>query len=182
MSESGSNGQQSAESLSEELYFYCASESSLSEDGLREIIERHGLPPTRDSNNPHVSNHDFFLEACSNERVTEGIIQCLLEYFPAAASIINDNGLITLHVVCNNKNVTRSMVQLLIDAAPNSVRSVDEDGWMPLHHFCSCNKVDGAIEILNLLVEKYPEALRHVDNNFGFLPIHIASGASIAGC
>eukprot|EP00985_Skeletonema_marinoi_P018097 scaffold10048_cov66-Skeletonema_marinoi.AAC.5 len=172
MSESGSNSQQSAESLSEELYFYCASES-LSEDGLREIIERH---------NPHVNNHDFFLEACSNERVTEGIIQCLLEYFPAAASTINVNGPVPLHLVCNNKNVTRSMVQLLIDAAPNSVRSVDEDGWMPLHHFCSCNKVDGAIEILNLLVEKYPEALRHVDNNFGFLPIHIASGASIAGC
>eukprot|EP00985_Skeletonema_marinoi_P010842 scaffold5084_cov109-Skeletonema_marinoi.AAC.5 len=53
-----------------ELAEFCASES-LSEEGLLEIferhklIERHGLPPTRDNNNPHVNNYDFFIAAKS---------------------------------------------------------------------------------------------------------------------
>ncbi|KAK1734171.1 hypothetical protein QTG54_015174 [Skeletonema marinoi] len=171
MSESDNNSHRSAESLlTSELFDFCSSDS-LSEDGLREIIERYGLNDDR-----HGSDYDFFLEVCANERVTEGIIQCLLEYFPAAASTINDNGLVPLHLVCNNKNVTLNIVQLLIDAAPDSVRKEIGDGWMPLH--CLCRNVDVdktiAIEILRLLIEKCPEAIRHAEND-GFLPIHMGA-------
>eukprot|EP00986_Skeletonema_menzelii_P019806 scaffold29173_cov154-Skeletonema_menzelii.AAC.2 len=48
---------------------------------------------------------------------------------------------------------------------------------MPLHYLC-CNKnVDEAasIQILKLLIEKHPGAVRHADNS-GRLPIHLASG------
>ena len=47
---------------------------------------------------------------------------------------------------------------------------------MPLHISCA-NKTmgeDDAFRILNLLIEKYPEAVRHADNR-GILPIHNAS-------
>eukprot|EP00985_Skeletonema_marinoi_P000356 scaffold126_cov142-Skeletonema_marinoi.AAC.12 len=172
MSESDNNSQRSAESLlTSELFDFCSSDS-LSEDGLREIIERYGLNDDR-----HGSDYDFFLEVCANERVTEGIIECLLEYFPGAARATDEKGQLPLHhVACLNKNVTRNIVQLLIDAAPDSVRKENVDGWMPLHCLCTNEGMDerAALEILRLLIEKCPEAIRHAEND-GFLPIHIAA-------
>eukprot|EP00984_Skeletonema_dohrnii_P031478 scaffold24019_cov159-Skeletonema_dohrnii-CCMP3373.AAC.3 len=109
--------------------------------------------------------------------MTEGIIRCLLEYFPDAARSTGSNGQLPLHCVCGNPNVTLKIIQLLIDAAPDSVRSEDNYGNMPLHNSCKLTKaLDGAaaIEILELLIERYPAALRHADNK-GYLPIHIAS-------
>eukprot|EP00984_Skeletonema_dohrnii_P019434 scaffold9286_cov79-Skeletonema_dohrnii-CCMP3373.AAC.2 len=48
---------------------------------------------------------------------------------------------------------------------------------MPLHHLCGNREVDetAALEILKLLIEKCPEAIRHADNDNAFLPVHIAS-------
>eukprot|EP00984_Skeletonema_dohrnii_P013412 scaffold5549_cov79-Skeletonema_dohrnii-CCMP3373.AAC.15 len=66
--------------------------------------------------------------ACCNEVVTEGIIRCLLEHFPAAISDADDNGHLPLHAACGlNKNVTIGIIQLLIDAAPDSVRHEDNN-------------------------------------------------------
>ena len=160
---------QSAKPLSKELRSFCKSEL-LSEEGLREIIDCYGII--------HVGDYKFFREACRNERVTEGIIQCLLRYFPDAASAANENGLIPLHLACYNKNVTLNIIRFLIDAAPASVRSVTNIGRMPLHCLCQNRKLDeaAAIQILKLIIEKYAEAVRHVDNN-GCLPIHIAAAA-----
>jgi len=133
---------------------------SLSEDGLRESIERHRLEPT---NNLNISNYDFFL------------IRCLLEYFPAAISATDNEGRSPLHLACSNENITLDIVQLLIDAAPDSVRTEDNDGRMPIHRLCWDNDVDeiAAMQILKLLLEKCPEAVRHADN-LGELPIHKA--------
>eukprot|EP00984_Skeletonema_dohrnii_P019433 scaffold9286_cov79-Skeletonema_dohrnii-CCMP3373.AAC.1 len=104
---SDKNSMQPAESmLSDELLRLCQSDS-LSEDGLREIIERRQ----------------------NNE---EGIIQCLIKYFPAAASATDEIGRSPLHLACGyNKNVTPGVVQLLIDATPDFVHS--EDGTQNHH-------------------------------------------------
>eukprot|EP00985_Skeletonema_marinoi_P011264 scaffold5334_cov74-Skeletonema_marinoi.AAC.2 len=173
------NIRQSAESLSKELFSCCAS-GSLSEEVLREFMTRHGLTP---NNNSTIRDNKFFLRACCNERVTEGIIHCLLEYFPAAASITSTIRNTSLHVACLNKNVTLGVVQLLINAAPDSVRSlsvsvrsVTNRGWMPLHCLCGNRRLDDeiSIEILKLLIQKCPEAVRH-EGNTGDLAIHLAS-------
>eukprot|EP00985_Skeletonema_marinoi_P001589 scaffold637_cov173-Skeletonema_marinoi.AAC.8 len=173
MSESGNNRRQSAE---DELYSHCQSES-LSEDGLREIIEQFGLS----SNNNYVGDTDyaFFFWACANNRFNEGIIQCLLEYFPAAASDTDENGWSPLHFACRNPNVTPNIMQLLIDAAPDSVRCVDKEYDTPLHHLCMNEELDEtpALGILKLLILKQPEAIRH-SNNEGCLPIHCAAGVA----
>ena len=89
------NSRQAAELLlSEELLELCCKSESLSEEGLREkIIEHHELK----TNNSHVSDYEFFGWACISERVNEGIIECLLEYFPAAASAISKTGWSPLH-------------------------------------------------------------------------------------
>ena len=162
-----SGGRQSARSLLErELTLLCQSEL-LSEEGLRGKINHHGLT----SNNTFIRKFGFFCAACGNERVTEGIIQCLLEYFPEAASATNENGWSPLHAACGNKNVTLNVIQLLIDVAPDSVRSVTNNGDTPLHVLCLSRKWDeaAAIEILKFLLQKHSEAVRHADNR-GSLP------------
>ena len=155
-----------------ELILFCRSES-ISEEGICEIIERHGLA----ANNNRIRKYKSFRSACNNERVTEGIMRCLLGYFPAAISDTDDDGRSPFHVACNNKNVTLNIIQLLIDAAPDSVRSVDDNGGMPLHWLCGNKTIDEAVavQICKLLIEKHPEAVRHADNE-GRLPIHFASG------
>ena len=172
MSESGNNGgRKSAISLADELFEYCQL-PLLSEDVLRRIIERHGS----NTNHHHIRNYNCFLAACDNERVTEGIIQCLLEYFPDPASVTDADGRSPLHFACINPNVTFDIIQLLINADPASVHSEDDKGEIPLHYLCDNGKVDEAtaLKILKLLIETYPEAVRHVPND-GYLPIHHAS-------
>jgi len=186
MSEIDNRRLQQSESLLIELFEFCQSES-ISEDGLREIIEqhdglreiieRHGLT-TQNLSSFHLGRFRFFHAACINERVTEGIIRCLLEYFPAAASAVVDDGWSPLHAACQNPNMAFSIIQLLIDAAPNTVRSVNHKGFMPLHCLCTNRKLDDkkSIDILKLLIQKHPGAVRHADIQ-GYLPIHyIACG------
>ena len=170
MSETG----HSAELLSDELLGFCQS-GALSEEGLREIIERHGLV----ANNILISDYKFFFQACRNEKVTEEMIQCLLEYFPGAATATGQRGRSPLHYACKNKNATLGIIQILIDAAPDSVRSLMRCGWMPLHILCRNRELneETAIQILKFLLEKQPDAVRHADNDGdpGVLPIHLAS-------
>eukprot|EP00985_Skeletonema_marinoi_P007546 scaffold3316_cov94-Skeletonema_marinoi.AAC.29 len=159
--------------LSNELLEFCKSDS-LSEEGLRQIIERHGCQP---NNHDYEGDYKFFREACRNDLLTEEIIRCLLEYFPAAARSTGGNGQLPLHCVCWKPNATLNIIKLLIDAAPDSVHSVNNFGSMPLHHICRNIDLDDAtaMQILKLLIEKCPAALRHA-NNKGLFPIHIASG------
>jgi len=73
--------------------------------------------------------------------------------------------------------VTLGIIQLLIDEAPASVRTVDRHyGHSPLHILCKNNNLDetAAMQILRLLIESYPEAVRR-RNNDGALPIHDAA-------
>ena len=160
------------ESLLDNLLECCESET-LSEDALREIIDRHEL--TSDDTPITLSDYEFFLDACDNERVTEGIIQCLLEYFPNAAGATDEEEWSPLHWACWNKNVTLGIIQLLVEAAPDSVSSVTSDGRTPLYNLCDKRKVDedNALKILKFLIEKCPEIVRHADDD-GNLPIHIA--------
>ena len=88
MSERGNNNSQSNDdTLLEELSQFCGSES-LSKDGLREIIEKHGCAP----NDPNINNYDFFHWACCNERLTKGILRYLLKYFPVAVRHADERG------------------------------------------------------------------------------------------
>ena len=172
ISDTMSEDDQSVDALEDELYEFCRSDS-LSEDGLREIIERCGAPK-----NPNITDYEFFHRACRNDRVTERILRLLLEYFPGAAGFIKKGGLTPLHYMCFNKNVTLGMVQLLIDAYPGALRQTDKNSQLPLHWLCGTNEEINqkvALEMLKLLLEKSPESVRHADED-GDLPIHLAAG------
>ena len=170
MSESNNNVRR----LTIELFDLCVSES-LSEAGLREIIDRHEL--TAKNDNRYVENYGFFIQACANERVTEGIIRFLLEYFPDAVAVADERGLSPFQYTINNRNMTLGIIQLLTEAAPNSfARSENNYGDTPLHIVCLGGIWDeaNAVQILMLFIEKCPEAVRHAANG-GDLPIHLAS-------
>ena len=173
MSEGDNRSEKSAAELEDKLEDYCHSDS-LSEEGLRKFFAQHGLT-TGDNQNRLSDRSRVFYEACNNERVTVGIIQCLLEYFPDTISDFDRWS--PLHTLCSYNNTTLSLIQLIVDEAPDSVRSVDYDGWTTLHYLCGNDQVDdtAAMQVLKLLIDKYPEAALHADNE-GDLPIHLASG------
>ena len=158
------------QTINNQLIEFCLSDS-LSEDGLREILERF-------NNNLNI-DHDLFLVVCRNKKVTEGIILCFLEYFPDAVRHTDGIGLLPLHMICNNKNATRGMVQLIIDACPDSIDRGDNDGWTPLHYLCSNKTLEdtAALDILGLLLERCPEAAQRAAG--GALPIHAACGIGL---
>src|SRR5210317_1878481 len=169
----GNSSSQSVGALLKELSQCCRSSGSLSKDGVREIIERHNCANNNDQN---IDYYQFFRRACRNERVTEGILRYLLEYFPYAARHASERGQLPLHFICHHKNVTLGLVQLLIDAFPDSLHHEDNNGLMPLHALCLNKNLEDEVglEILKLLVEKSPESVRHPTNRGG-LPIHIAA-------
>ena len=153
----------------------CCMSDDISEGSLHQIIRSYIFT----SPNNHlrdVGDYGFFHWACSNERVTYGIIRCLLKYYPVAASdVAGDSGRLPLHFACGNKNGSIGIIRLLIDA-PESVRHTDNSGDLPLHRLCHNNYLDetAALQILDLLLEKHPDSIRHTNNN-GHLPIHIAA-------
>ena len=173
MSERENSSRQSAGVLLEELCQFSGSKS-LSEDGLRGIIERHGVAP---KNNDNI-DYEFFRQSCDNERLTEGIIRCLLEYFPNAVRHADEEGQLPLHLkLYRNKNVTPGMMQLLVDAFPESVSHENNHGLMPLHLLCRSNKnrdEEIKVKVLKLLIERCPESVRHVTRN-GNLPLYLAA-------
>ena len=162
-----------------DLLEYCESDT-ISEEGIHEIIQSH-KESTPDDNH-EVSDYEFFHWACRNEKVTEGKIQRLLEYFPAAVNYPDSGCRLPLHSACENKHVSIGIIRQLIDAAPNSVRHTDNFGYMPLHCLCYNKGLNEttATEILKLLLEKYPESVRHARRDYlisndSHLPIHIAA-------
>ncbi len=156
---------------SQELFEFCQSDS-LSEAGLRTIIERHDTP-----NNSTIINYAFFHNVCRNERVTVEIIRCLLEYFPDAVRHADAAGLLPLYIIFYyNKNCTLEKTLLLIDAFPDSLRHEDNNGFTFLHLFCmnSCTNEEVAKKFIKMIVERFPEVLRHATSG-GELLIHCAA-------
>ena len=120
-----------------------------------------------------ITMHICLQEVMNSSIMHVSIRELQREYFdvlsniPGAASTTSPAWLwlggTPLHCMCYNKNATLGMVKLLIDAAPESVQRQDKIGQMPLHELC-CNKDlddEGAVDILKLLVMKYPEAIQH---------------------
>eukprot|EP00985_Skeletonema_marinoi_P009831 scaffold4617_cov165-Skeletonema_marinoi.AAC.1 len=159
--------------LTAQLCDYCRSDA-LSEDGLRDKINRLRVV---DFDLPHDTTEEELLlhEVCDNQRVTEGIIRCILGKITTAAMATDDVGRLPLHYVLWNKNVTLQMVQLLIDAAPESIMHQDNIGFMPIHQLCGNYDLEEeeALKILKFLIDKSPQSARHADKDFD-LPIHIA--------
>lgn len=68
-----------------------------------------------------------------------------------------------LAIACSNKKMSPEVVQLIMDLNLKMVEHEDiGDGCLPLHTLCRNSMLNeqSAIEIMKLLVTKYPESLR----------------------
>ena len=160
-------------SLSDELRLFCLSDS-ISLEGLHEILQRYGRILANDSR--HINDYTFFFYAFVHEYVDEAIIQCLIDVFPDAVSVIDEDGQTPLHLACLSDNVTPDIIRLVTIAHPSACQIADKYGDMPLHCFCvTRSKNDSeAIEILKILLTNSSSSTKHA-NNRGRLPIHYAS-------
>ncbi len=101
------------------------------------------------------------------------VVQFLLECNPDALS---STGQTPLHIACLLNDAKLRIFYHLIDRFPDFVRHENNNGCIPLHLLCVNNNLDyeDELDMLNWLLVKYPESVRHTVG--GLLPIHIAAG------
>ena len=143
---------------------------------IRLLLEAAPETVRSSSNSGWMPIHALFMNETMDEATVIQILKLLIEKCPEAVRHADDKGLLPLHHACDNKSATLNIIQILIDAAPASVSSLSTRSWMPLHCLCYNREVDerAAIQILKLLIEKCPEAVRYKMKK-GNLPIHLAS-------
>jgi len=160
-----------------DLRQYCRSEA-VSVDGLRSIFTgffRSDLDEQSDT----ITSFILLFDICGNQHVTYGMVQCVAEFIPwaATASAADANGITPLHLLCSNKNATVDIVRCLIEGNAEALRSQDKAGKTPLVYLCSNNELDERVSIsmdmLTLLLEMCPESAQCCTHD-GHLPISYA--------
>lgn len=122
--------------------------------------------------------------ACLNERVSLRIIECLLDAFPDAASFVDGDGCVPLHMACKNRNIDSDIIQLLVDVWPKAVAHADDERYLPIHHLCRNDWLEetASVNILKIFVKinlhiGIDQFLHPADDDAvgsGSLPIHLA--------
>eukprot|EP00956_Cyclotella_meneghiniana_P032135 scaffold86992_cov70-Cyclotella_meneghiniana.AAC.1 len=82
-----------------------------------------------------------------------------------------------VHTACKNQSITKEIIQYLVDKWPDALHVRSNEGDTPLHLFCGrCHMISNndAIEILELILEAYPDGTLQAKHN-GFYPIHSAA-------
>jgi ankyrin repeat protein len=147
--------------------------SLLTDDALRReftcLVNQNGAVDL-----PYDMNIILF-DVCANERVTLGIVRCVLEYLPGSVEARTSTGKTPLHVVCRNKNVTLDIVEFLVKEYPDALSLQDENGMSPLFYLCTNGALNEsvAVEILDLLLERCPELAKQSCTD-GYLPYQYA--------
>ena len=69
-----------------------------------------------------------------------------------------------LHVLCSNASCPTEMIQWVLEQAPELARRPTKNGYLPHHYIRTFN-------VAKLLIEAYPEGLKHADS-CSSLPLH----------
>jgi ankyrin repeat protein len=108
------------------------------------------------------------------------IIEYLVGQRPESIREVDSDGRTALHLVftkCWANSPKAALVQHLIRACPDAIRQRDRHGYLPLH--VAAREVSDA-QILQLLVDPWPESVRVATADDGRFPLHLAAAAS--GC
>jgi ankyrin repeat protein len=96
-------------------------------------------------------------------------IQYLVEKNPAIRLMKDDNGNTPLHCACVQREaLTVHRVSLLVDDHATVLKAKNNCGWTPLHFAC---KYDAPFDVLRFLVDKWPDAVKQVENHKGQTPL-----------
>ena len=130
----------------------------------------------------HISMRSLPAEYRADPGAAVDIVKFLLDCDPSVKFQEVVQGESLLHYACRcdygqlNTIAAMDIIKAIYDAHPEFIRKEDNEGHLPLHTLCANPFKDHttAMAILGLLLEKYPDSIRHADD--GFLPIHAAAG------
>ena len=97
------------------------------------------------------------------------IIQIFIKYAPEVLQMEDITGSLPIHVACYYK-ASLEVIQALLTASPDTIKVTDTDGWLPLYNACYVH--DSSLEVLNLLIDSYPEGVDQ-KSRFGDSPLDI---------
>lgn len=89
------------------------------------------------------------------------MVRDVLLAYEFAAQIRDQNGRLPLHVACTNESyMSASMVRMLLHKNPAAAQASDRNGLLPLHLCLMYNNGDSAYDIIDLLLDAYPQAAK----------------------
>ena len=97
------------------------------------------------------------------------IIQMMIKYAPEVLEMKNINGWLPIHSACID-GASLEVVQCLLTASPSTIKVEDNDGRIPLHHACNRYGDVYLLDVLNFLIESYPEGI-HCKDKYGETPL-----------
>jgi len=155
-------------------------------DLLRDLFRREPDEARRVSNIKNRTLLHKCLEYHGTFKKNEDLVRLLVEFYPDAVSIQDDDGYLPLHLaVCNVEKTSSglSVVQFLVEMHPESVITETNEGQLPLHLACQsgCNVSkydDDQLEALKFLVRTFPDALHQRDDANCFFPLDYAVDVS----
>jgi hypothetical protein len=109
----------------------------------------------------------------SNVDAKPKLIQMLVKYHPRAASIMNGNGRLPLHLACESGKNWYGGMEDIFNAYPQAINLVeaDERGWLPLHFLVSCPF--SSVDTIQQVLTKSPNVAKLADY-LGRTPFHLA--------
>jgi len=106
------------------------------------------------------------------------LLQMLVQAWPAAAHIADEEGFLPLHHCCWSEDVLFLDIQLLVEAWPDALQvATIQRGMLPLHLACAY-KERLPMEVILYLIDSYPLAAK-VQDKHGQFPLHIACSKAL---
>jgi ankyrin repeat protein len=98
----------------------------------------------------------------------EHVIKMIMKAFPKAVEVKDERGCLPLHYACLH-GASSNMIRVLLEMFPNALRVRNDNNELPLHYACYNNlRQDDTLDLLNLVISAYPEAIDEKSENFGF--------------
>jgi ankyrin repeat protein len=122
--------------------------------------------------------HWMMRSSSKKKRMSEKVVKMLLKHHPDAARDFDDGaGRLPLHYICVLEGSSAELCKVMVGAFPQGVEMGDElAGRLPIHWACKNPNGRLSRELVKILVEKFPQALRQADS-VGMIPIHYACSA-----
>jgi len=131
---------------------------------------------------PSSYQGDLPLHLACRIQSPQEVLQSLVSACPETLCIPNHHGEVPLHLACLQPSRShygrcrgeRSLnkIRFLVESCPASLRIQTKEGLLPLHYACRDSSTPE--EILEYLIQQFPEAIRVPTFTQGALPLHLA--------
>lgn len=115
----------------------------------------------------HFPLHLAFKKEDSSDEFSLDVASVLLDSYPEAVQIQDEDGYLPLHIACENKP-SLNIIIFLLDVYPKAAQIKGTFGCLPLHIAC---RNGASADVVEILLRAYPKAVQ-MQNIHGWLPIH----------